>query len=203
MESEMTFETELDALRAEIAGVQDEIVWTTDAPLPKDEVKQRLAQAGKTQAEKFNLNLARLANPQAGEQELREIMSLQEQVVVHAAPGVVGVRIDLSGALFALFGEDLVKRLGKQVDALDYVAGPPAKDRPARLAALREALRDLERKEENRIMHAEACGVILARRPDADPAIVLDYDPTGLLDELPLPGRAPAGPLRGPVAKIG
>ncbi len=196
--TETTFAEELDALRAEIAGAWDEFAWTSDSPLPKDEVKQRLTQAGKTLAEKFNLNLARLANPQAGEHELREILSLQETVVIHAAPGVAGVRVDMSGILFAAFGGDLLKHLGKQVDALDYVAGPPAKDRSARLAALRETLRDLEQREENLIVHAEGCGVYLARRPDADPAVVLDYAPDGRLDELPLPGRVPAGAFVAP-----
>jgi hypothetical protein len=97
-----------------------------------------------------------------------------------------------------VFGEDLVKRLGKQIDGLDYVAGPAAKDRPALLAALHEAKRDMEEREENLIVHAEACGMFLARRPDADPEIVLGYSPTGQIDELPLPGRIHPGAFVAP-----
>ncbi len=61
-----------------------------------------------------------------------------------------------------------------------------------------ETLRDLEQREENLTVHAEAHGVILARRPDASPEIVLGYDPDGRMDELPLPGRMPAGAFVAP-----
>jgi len=198
---EATYETELDALRMEITGVLDEISWTSNAPLPKDEVKQRLTHTARQLAEKFDMNLARLARPDAGPQELREILTVHERVTVNAAPGVSALRIELGGFLFATLGEDLIKRLHKQIDALDYVAGPPMKERPARLAALRDTLRSLERREEDLICQADASGVYLARRPDADPEIVLSFDPSGQIDELRLSGRIHPGVFVPPPAQ--
>ncbi len=189
----ISFHTEVETLQAEIAGVVDEIAWTMDSPLPKEEVKQRLATSAKEFSDKFGLNLSRLANPSAGPLELREALTVHERVRIRSeSVGVEPLHIDLSGILFAVFSDDLIKHLAKQIDALDYTAGPPTKERGAALTKLRDTLRQLEQKEERLICNAEAAGVYIERRPDANPAIVLSYDPAGSMDELLLPARCHA-----------
>jgi hypothetical protein len=189
-----SFQSEVDALRVEISGVIDEIAWTTDAPLPPEEVKQRLATIAKALVQKFDFNLLRMTNPDTGARELSEIFTLHHSVPFHGAgAGVASLQIDLSAILLAVGGDDLIKRMAKHVDNLDYVPGPPSKDRAGVIVKLRDALHDLEQREERLICEAEAAGVYIARRDDADPAIVLSFDPVGQIDDMPIPGRRPAG----------
>ena len=197
----ISFQSEVNALRVEIAGVVDEIAWTTDAPLPPEEVKQRLATVAKSLAQKVQLDLLRMANPEASAREFGEMLTVYESVRFHGdGASVAPLRIDLSGILLSVGGDDLIKRLGTQIDDLDYVPGPPAKERGAVLAKLRDTLRDLERREEGLICEAEAGGVYIARRADADPAIVLGFDPDAQLSEILLPGRQSAGVFSAPTA---
>lgn len=52
-------------------------------------------------------------------------------------------------------------------------AGLPAAERAARVAELESKILRLEREEEAAIRDAEVAGVVIERRPDADPAAVL------------------------------
>jgi hypothetical protein len=52
-------------------------------------------------------------------------------------------------------------------------------ERPALLAQLKTTLRTLEQQEEAIICRAEELGDYIPRRDNADPAVVLAYDPEG------------------------
>lgn len=180
MDRAPAFQIDIDALRTEIESVSSEIEWVSTSPIPKDELRQRIGSACKALGERFDLEMARLANPAAGQNELREILTLSARVpVLGDGIRLAHAGIEMGGLLAAVFDDDLAKRLCKKVDGLDYVAGPPAKDRPEALRKLRDELRTLEVREEALICAAEEQGVYIARREDAPPEIVLGYDPCG------------------------
>jgi hypothetical protein len=82
-----------------------------------------------------------------------------------------------------VMGDALVQRMHAEIDRLDYRPGPPLAERPARLAELKAALRKIEQQEEELICRAEDTGVIIPRRHDADPGVVLGFDPKGQMAE--------------------
>jgi len=171
----------VSAIRVEIDSVLAEIEWVQDSMLPPDEIKAGVSASCKALSQAHDLSLSRLANPGAGMLELAEMLTVQATTREfgsgegrHISPSVA-----LGGILAALLGDDLVKKLHKKVDDLDYVPGPPSRDRPEALKKLRATLRDLEVREEVMICQAEEIGMIIPRRSDADPAVILGYDPNG------------------------
>lgn len=172
-------QTEVDKLRLEIDGIVDEIAWLADSPIPPGELKQRIESTCKTLSDQFDLALQQLLSPNAGAYELGEILTLVAQVPMRPNEGVSHASIGLGGLLASLFGDDLVKLLCERAEDMSYTPGPPLKERPETLHKLREALRLLEKREEALICTAETQGLYIARRAEADPEIVLSYDPSG------------------------
>lgn len=90
------------------------------------------------------------------------------------------VSINLTELMLGLFGDELLAKVLKQIDELDYTAGPASEDRPAMLKKLKGTLRDLGMREESLICEAEERGIFIPRRADADPAVVLGYTADGV-----------------------
>lgn len=189
-------QNEVQALRLEISRCQEEIEWLASAPVPIAELKARTGEQVRRLAAKFEAqrHLRSLANPGAGFAEFAGIFDLSARVFVGGAAVQTATITDAGPLLAWALGDALVKRLDKEADGLDYVAGPPMAERPAMVATLKAELRTLEEREEALIVAAEERGTHIGRRADADPAVVLGYDPAGELAE---PRTAPRR-LRGP-----
>lgn len=190
---------EVEKLRGEIVIAREELEWLDDAPIPTEEMKARAAEQVRALAAKFEAkrHLGALSYPNAGAAELAEMLRLNTRTIINgdgdARLGVIN--IDGLGPLLAwLMGDLLTARMHAEIDQLGYVAGPPVAERPARRKALREELRKLEISEEKLIVAAEEAGMFIPRRVDADPAVVLDYDPAGTM-----PDEAGPRPVRHPV----
>jgi hypothetical protein len=91
---------------------------------------------------------------------------------VNTDQGSYPVRIDLGPLLTQLLGTKAVR---KSLDAMLQAVpeGLPHATRAERMDALNDELDLLETQEEHLIREAELTGLTIARRPDADPAIVL------------------------------
>jgi hypothetical protein len=63
-------------------------------------------------------------------------------------------------------GEQLKRRFADLVRGVEYEPGPPAAERPTRIAELREQLAALEREEEQLVDDAEQAGVRIDHRPE-------------------------------------
>jgi len=176
---EQTIHANVATLREEIAAVIAEIEWTANSLVPKDEVKQRILAGCKAMGENFNLRLAGVANPENWQQSLADMLTLHESPV------------PMGGFMAATMGDEFAKALSKKIDGLKYSPGPATQERPELLKNLRARLRELERREEALIVQAEADGVVIARRADADPAVVLSFDPGGEMPQLELARRFP------------
>ncbi|MBD5805342.1 hypothetical protein AZOA_47950 [Azoarcus sp. Aa7] len=181
--------TDVEKIRAEIARVRDELEWLESARIPRDELKARATERIRAAAERFDGDLAlhQMAYPQGSRAELLT-------VAVPASQGTVK-NVELAPLLSWLMGVDtLIGLVHGRIDAMDYRPGPPLAERPARLAELRTELRALEEREEATIVRAEADGVLIPRRIDADPEAVLGYKPNGEMAEGIKFGSAPLGP---------
>lgn len=167
----------VSAIRVEIDSVAAEIEWVQDSMLPPDEIKAGVTASCKALAQSHDLHLALLANPAAGMRELAEMLTVQGATQVFGEGRHISVNVPLGGVLMALLGDEVVKKLHKKIDELDYVPGPPSRERPEALKKLRAALRVLEVREEGLICQAEEIGLLIPRRADADPAVILGFDP--------------------------
>jgi len=204
---------EITKLRAEIDRLGDEIEWISNSPVPPDEIKARASQYLRELSQQYEagLGLMRLANPQAGITEVRNMLVHEANVFVpggadHSVkiaagsigdarseqqvtiPGMPPTRLTVNSDGIApiiawYMGEAMEQRMHAEIDRLNYRAGPPLSERPALLAGLKVDLRKLEEKEEGLICCAEDEGIIIPRRVDADPAVVLGYDHKGEMAE--------------------
>lgn len=169
----------VSAIRVEIDSVAAEIEWVQDSMLPPDEIKAGVTASCKALAQAHDFPLARLANPEAGMRDLVEMLTVQGATQVFGEGRHISVSVPLGGVLMALLGDEVVKKLHKRIDELSYTPGPPSRERPEALKKLRAALRDLEVREEAMICQAEEIGLLIPRRAEADPAVILGYDPNG------------------------
>lgn len=179
---------EVEKLRGEIVAAREELDWLGDAQIPVEELKARATEQVRALSAKFEAKrrLGALAYPNAGAAEVSEMLRLSTRTIINGDGGArLGViNIDDHGPLFAwLMCDVLIARMHAEIDQLGYVAGPPVAERPARRRALREELRKLEISEEKLIVAAEEAGMFIPRRVDADPAVVLDYDPAGTMPD--------------------
>lgn len=175
------FHDKVQKLRAEIAQTQEELEWLADAALPKSDLKAAIAASvasnlGDEGTAGLLLQMAAAdagARGEAASQLLRVRASTRPEP---HAPGVSSVDLDLAPLLALVLGKEaIIVALHQRVDALSYTAGPPAAERPAKRAKLRAELRRLETAEEAAIVAAEDAGEYIARRADADPAVILEY----------------------------
>ena len=177
---------EVDRLREEIARVREEIVWIDKSPLPKDDWKARVESWVRAQAASDTRHanaLRHLRSPGRPDGERGDCGRLATRVHIPAgqAAGVQPVELSIAPFMAWLYGDDLVRRLHALIDAEDYVPGPPLAERAIRRQALLKELHALECEEEAAIVAAEGEQVLIARRADADPAVVLAYDPHGVM----------------------
>lgn len=167
-------------LRAEIERCREEIDWLKEAPVTKDELKSRAREYYQVLADRFDAprRLGQLANPAAGIVEVDAMFRISAKVFIHGQLDVTSADSNDAGPMLAwVMGETLVQRMHAEIDRLDYRPGPPMAERPARLAALKATLRALEQQEEALILRTEETSVYIPRRTDADPAVILAYDP--------------------------
>lgn len=181
---------EVAKLRIEIDRLREEIEWTSTALVPPDELKARATKHCQAMVQKFDAarRLMSLAHPSAGGAEMQAMFRLHSRVLVGGIrdeqPIVSAVNIDGAGPMLAwVMGDTLTQRMHAEIDCLDYRPGPPLAERAARLAELKAALRKFEQQEEELICRAEDTGVIIPRRLDADPEVILDYDTKGQMNE--------------------
>lgn len=191
---------EVAKLRIEIDRLRDEIEWVNTAFVPPDELKARATKHCQAMTQEFDATrrLMSLAHPHAGGVEMQAMFKLHSSVFIGGgrveqhgdnktalvAPTVSGATIDGAGQMLAwLMGEALAQRMCEEIDRLDYRPGPPMAERPARLSEMKAALQKLEQQEEALICGAEDAGIIIPRRLDADPAVILGYDPKGQMAE--------------------
>lgn len=174
----------IDLIRSDIEAVQEEILWTRDGRLPRDDASARIGPAVDALAARFidgiiPPNLAALPDPSS-------LIDgwLTGHIFNHAMPS----SMHLGPLLAWLHGDALKARLIRALEESDYVAGVPLDERPGRLAELNEHLRRLETEEEALVEAAEAAGLEVYRRPDLDWGIVLEYDPAG---DMAVPSAAP------------
>lgn len=176
---------EVSKLRTEIDRLRDEIEWVSTGFVPPEELKARATKHCQAMAQEFDAarRLMSLSYPQAGSAEMQAMFRASPSVFVGGA-SVVSVNIDEIGPMLAWsMGDTLTQRMHAEIDRLDYRPGPPMAERPALLAGLKAELRKLEQQEEKAICGAEGDGIIIPRRPDADPAVILNYDPKGQMAE--------------------
>jgi hypothetical protein len=181
------FDKELTKLRGEIERLRTERNYVLSSPLPKADMKAHIeAAVQQTSANaggRLDLLLRGMGNPEQAHRAhaWREIFTARSLgAKTNEDPTI---QTSLADVLVWLAGPDLLRWLHAKVDAAEYVPGPPMNERAARLEAIRESLRTLERQEEALIVEAEGEGVYIGRRADASPEIVLEYDPKGSLQE--------------------
>lgn len=164
---------QVDELRVQIRSVLDEISWIETSPPPKDEVKQRIAAAVDREAARF-LEQAQLGDL-VHRGEISELLSLRGASQLIAGGSVASATLELAPVLSFLFQETIKARLCEALDKslVDYSEGPATDDRSALLQSARDRLHALEVEEENLVLEAEAAGIEIHRRADANPAIVL------------------------------
>ncbi|MDO9010779.1 MAG: hypothetical protein Q7U78_03070 [Gallionella sp.] len=176
---------EVSKLRVEIDHLRDEIEWVTTGFVPPDELKARATKHCQAMAQEFNAarRLMSLAHPQSGGEEMKAMFRASSNVFVGGIP-MACVNIDEIGPMLAWsLGDALSQRMCAEIDCLDYRPGPPTAERPARLIDLKAALKKLEQQEEKVICDAEKGGIIIPRRHDANPAVILNYDPDSKMSE--------------------
>ena len=177
---------EVDRLREEIARVRDEIAWIDKSPLPKDDWKARVASWVRAQAASDTRHanaLRHLRSPGRPDSERGDCGRLVTSVLIPAkqVPDIQPVELSIAPFMAWLYGDDLVRRLHALIDVEDYVPGPPLAERATRRQELLKELHALECEEEAVIVAAEGEQVLIARRADADPAVVPAYDPHGAM----------------------
>lgn len=181
----------VDSVRDEIEMIREELGWLETSLVPRDELKARITAAvGVEQRLSGSTGgLRSLARPTFDKYNTFTFASLFEAearatYMEGAGPVKMPAKVGLAPMLAWLFGDELTKNIHAKVDALEYTPGPPMAERPARRSQLLATLRQLEEKEEALICTGEAAGLMIARRKDADPAVVLGYDPQGTMTEV-------------------
>ncbi|WP_455556981.1 hypothetical protein [Comamonas sp.] len=183
----MDFVQKINKLREQIQQIKEEIVWLDESPLSKEDFKARVVEWVERMSDhdpSMNSSLTWLRQPKAHVHSSK-LLSISANVRVAAGthPQVAPVQIALAPQLAWLFGEEIKQSLLAKVDAMDYVPGLPLSERPKRRQELLRNLRALEEKEEALICESEEAMVPVFRRVDADPAVVLGYDPESEMTE--------------------
>lgn len=163
MQRHVDVERELATIRAELERERAAQVASDNAPAPRAVAIARIEEEIARKAATIELNGGAYAAPPA----LYDRRYLAELV---AGEG--------DAILAYLFPEQLTQKHIAALDRyyLDHPPGPPAEKREADRAARARRLLALEVREEQLIRDAEAAGLTIERRPDAEPAIVLARD---------------------------
>lgn len=161
----------LTKVRSEIAALTQKRETVIGAPLPKVEAAQRI-NAMVDQLAGECRGLPTLAASAAVPWTTIEVgtFSLRGNSSVDAHGGVQ-LAVAAGPLLCWLLGDTIKQRL---IESLPADAGSiPMADRPAQIAKLDAALQPLAADEESLASQLEVAGEAVARRPDADPALIL------------------------------
>jgi hypothetical protein len=156
------------AIRGRIEELKSRLAWVETSPLAVAEAQENADRIVDRMAARFGLG------DRAGYffHDCDERVFAQEfNVLPH---GVVSV--DLGPMLAALFGDELKKRLHREIEARaeEIECGPPTAERKAARQTLERELFDAETAEEALIVAAEEAGMDgFFRRHDVNPACVL------------------------------
>lgn len=185
----MSLEKNIQKLREQIQQLKEEIQWVTEAPVTREEWKERVTSWVEGMAAKADrTSSAMLSLRSANTKVVRAADLLEIQTSVAQVAGLTTVRpleFSIAPHLTWLLGDAIKAAMLAKVETIDYVPGLPMSERPARLDQLTKQLRVLEEKEEALICEAEASQQPIFRRSDIDPAVVLNYDPNGSMNEVP------------------
>lgn len=165
---------EVDEIRQQIAATRDEVDWIENAPLDREEVKQRVA-AAVTRAGAAFLENARLGDV-VHRGEIAELLEIQGRANLISDAAIAGLDIKLAPLLCWLMPDPVTQRICAAIDGgeIAFESGPPTAERPALIEAARERLFSLECDEEQLISDAEEAGIEIGRRADASPEVILD-----------------------------
>lgn len=173
----MTDDQMVSAVRADIVRVKEQIEWTDKASIPCDEARawvdeevERLAIDG---------DFIRMVAAQAVMPRNRRFMSLREVLAGQEFLRNLNPLDRTVSILASIFKEELKANLLEGLDSHEYEAGLPQRERPQRLSELKADLFELECREEALIEDADKRGIEILRRADADPVVVLAYNPDG------------------------
>lgn len=171
-------------VRAEIAGLRDEVRAVKKAPYPSAEVKARVAATVDALAEMGAPRVQRAVR-HAGPPEFPE-MHVETRMWMEGKPFVGRATVPDTTALLAWMFPDAMKAaLEREVQRVaDDAQAIPAAERPTKLKALAGSILAAERQEEAIIMLADERGDTIHRREDADPRAIL-----GLADGMPGPAE--------------
>lgn len=153
----------LGFVRADIESLQAERDAIVGAPLAHETIRAAVLATLTRAAADFGPTLSRMLRfPDRGE-------GIRLHAPLKTAPTSVA---DVTGLLAAVFGPDVIAAaFDRYVVALSD--GPTEADRGRQLAAIDEDLAAAEEIEETLVEVAEASGETVARRGDANPAVVL------------------------------
>jgi hypothetical protein len=171
-----TLADQVDTVRQRIAQLHADLHQARSAPLPAESAKQ----IARAQIEALALRGRPSCLPTV---ELGRQVSFSTTRV--KSPDVAGIAIPDAVALIAWLQRDsLIDAIERELDELadDAHAMTPA-DRQQRERELLDAILLVERQEESLVEAAEAEGLVIARRPDADLRAVFN-----LSSSLPPPG---------------
>ena len=162
---------ELFRLRQSIVATREELDGLDSSLLPRADALAGLERWITSSAEAFERDLWPRISPlfSADTNEKPSIGRFE----VHAFEDLQNV--DFSNMLCWLLGNELKTKIAAAVADLPLADGDaiPAEDRQRVRLELERKVRELELREERLIRQAEAQGIILERRGDADPAVVL------------------------------
>lgn len=171
----MKVSAKLNTLRKRIAELTEEIEWLGSAPLPRNEVVARLDRYIDSLAGRWSPKFD-VFGPDADPREVG-LFTFKARLDGRVESGVVigSSGVDLAPALAALMPDTLKAFLRTYVEQADYEPGPPAAERPDIVRKLKAERLQLEIEEEQSIVLAEEAGMMIWRRDDCDPAVVLGW----------------------------
>lgn len=163
----------VERLRTEIRSLQEERDWLETGPLPKQEAIDLVIAYIDDQAGQFDVQALLGGAVYAGReinQELARLFQSEARLQGYSANAPLGPM------LCHFFPEQIKERLTADIQAMNYQEGPPAAERAALIADLDRRIHVLEVEEEAVIEVAEEAGIEILRRPDCNPAIVLQLE---------------------------
>lgn len=169
MPSKLTPAAQLADIRARIAQIQADIDGLAGQPLPAPDALARLDGWIAHNAARFDAFTTARSFTTASSHLLHVLE------VKGGRTGENTVTVDLAPLVCAIFGTEVRRRLASAIEDQTTAPGPSMAERPALIERWNAALGGAERDEEAIIRAAEADGIRLARRPDAQPGIVLAF----------------------------
>ncbi len=159
------------ARREDIEELEAERDELESGYLPLGDVTQRIAAMINHEAGKFD------AEYLLGNQIRNARRFLDSSLLIANVDTLVQFehKVNLGPLLAFLFGDEIKQRLAAYVETLDLPTGPTAEERPALIKKLDQEILQLEIEEERLICEAESAGIQIARHPDAEPAVVLEW----------------------------